>query len=205
MTGKNYNMYTAAALSFLVPSPGRLAYGIVMIVFVNLIVLLGTLSAAGISRLRMGDTGRVLQLLVLVMFSVLFKQLLALYSPVIALTLGFSLYLALMSSFMLGMLRVPPCDNQPSALASELKNNFSQTGIFSCCAVVFYCVRDLIAFGSLTLPVPAGVFECCLFPVLRAHPSFFRNSIPFAVILLALSVMLASFISRKISFSERKN
>lgn len=198
-------VYLLLSFSILIPVPGRLAYGLILILEINFIFILGILFRRLISLFVPEDLQSILISIFLVFIATLFKQFVIMYSPIIGFVLGFLIYLPVFSSFIFGNLQDKDIIKNNS-LGSELKKYMSKCGIFSLFAFIFYFFRDIISYGTLTLPSPSGVFE--LFRIKDFSLSFlgtFFASIPGAILSIALLYFIFSFVLNKINLLKTAN
>ena len=186
--------YIMISLALLVPVPGRLSYGLVLILEMNLLMLTGTLFCRFIHYLHFDALQDMLVAVFLIFMSVLFKQFIILYSPLVALTLGFQIYLPAVSSFILGNLY----EAQMSSLLEDVKKNMLRSGEFSLFAFIMFLFRDLFGYGSISLPYPKGVLELIFIKDFKySFIGAFWASIPGALMFTALVVILLSHIENK--------
>src|SRR5574344_40736 len=152
---KKTDMYTfiAASLAMLVPVPGRFACGIVLVIGIYFFTILGTLFRKVIQKLSLEDLQPVLIAIMLVAAAVLYKLLLVLFSPLLALLLGFSIYMSAISSFMIGNLY----DKSFGQLGVELKSNVNICNQFALFSLLFFLFRDIVGYGTITLPARTGM------------------------------------------------
>ncbi|HPX27695.1 MAG TPA: hypothetical protein PLG87_12890, partial [Treponemataceae bacterium] len=83
-------VFIAGALSLLVPTTGRFAYGIVLVLALLFITFFTSLCRALCHKLALDEFIVPVSLIFLSVCTVLFKQILILYSPILAFTLDFS-------------------------------------------------------------------------------------------------------------------
>ncbi len=126
-----YFMFTAASFALLVCAPGRLAYGIILIIEMNLLAISASAFHSLMQDFDLGDLQDILTLAIIVSAAILYRQMVILFSPVIALNLGFVMYVPAASIFLLGNIfgkkALPPLD----FLMQSLK--------FSAFALAFFC------------------------------------------------------------------
>ncbi len=187
--------FMLSSFALIIPFPGRFAYGILLVILLNAQMLSISLFRRLVELLHLDDLLSVLTAAMLLCESIIFKQLLALYSPLMALTLSYAIYLPAVSSFIISRLR--PAD---SALDSrgEVKDKLGQSLSFSALALVFFLLRDVLGYGTLTLPGRKGLL--CLNILSQsesAHTGVFLASIPGAILLVTISFVLAWQIRRK--------
>lgn len=201
MKNKTVFFYIAAALSIIIPSPGRLGFGIILVLEMFFLVFFGTLLNSLIKHLRIEEFTNLLMFVTLFTLVIIFQQLLSLYSPIFTLTLGFSVYLTALSSMIAGFFASPKV--LESSLSFRLSKNMKSTTLFSIVALLFYTVRDIFSFGTITLPGRLGLIEFKIIESLPFNDSFFWNSIPFALIMLAIFTAAATLINRKLEIIRR--
>ena len=183
----------AVAVSILVPAPGRLAYGIVLLLLLLLLSVLGTAFRFLIKKIKMDDLEPVLTAVMLVSVTVLYKQFLIMISPLTALVLGFVIYLPALSAFVItGMHR-----RTEEPLSAQIRSEFFHTGSFCLPALGVFLLRDIVGYGTLTLPSYGGLAELTLIaPKDRNYLGTFFASAPGALIILAIATMCVSFAFR---------
>ncbi len=192
-------VFIAGTLSFLVPTAGRFAYGIILVIGLFFITFFTSLCKALCHLLSLDEYIVPLSLVFLSIFTVLYKQILTMYSPIIAFTLDFSLYLTSFSSLMLGFIYSETKDTL-SFLGKNMKHAF----FFSLFALFFYLLRDYFGYGTITLPAREGLLSYSLPSFHFFEHSFFWSSIPFALLFLALLLALFTLINRKFDIIRRK-
>ncbi len=188
--------YLLLSLLILVFSPGRLAYGLVLVLEYNFILFFSILLAKLISILNLAELKNVCFCFSVIFLAVLFKLLTRLYSPMISFNLGILFYMPAISVILLGNIyETTEKFSFVKALQIVMFKNF----YFSVFALVFFILRDFFAYGSISLPCSPGVYN--LFTLGNFKYSFvgvFFASIPGALCMTAVSYLLASvLISRK--------
>ena len=195
---KNYfYVYMVAALSIILPLPPCFAYGILAIIQIFLLVIAGLFTKLLLERLDMKKQIPAIILFVLTIFTILYKQLLILYSPVMALTIGYSLYLICFSSYVLGNI----LDSVGFSPWMHFLKALGRISLFSAFTLVFFVVRDILAFGSISYPSKEGVKYIRLFKT--GYDGHFFVSIPGTLIMLGLIFALFAFVNRKIMIIQR--
>ena len=119
-------MYIAVSLVMLVPVPGRLYYGIPVIMVLNLLMVLTTLFSKFMDFFKFYTLKPICILLMLVGITIFARQLLILYSPMIALTMGFIIYMPAKAVLMLGRF----FDNRGMQLKLALSGTMRASGVF---------------------------------------------------------------------------
>ncbi|HBG66779.1 MAG TPA: hypothetical protein DDW78_09945 [Treponema sp.] len=187
-------IYMMASMAMLVPFPGRLAYGIILVILLNLLMLSGTLFRRLVSLLSLDNLLSVLIAVLLVSEAVIFKQLLVLYSPLMALTLGFSLFLPAVSSFLIGSLYQPGAGQ----LYADILSNLKQSGLFSLYALFIFLVRDIFGYGTLSLPSRTGLVQLQVLPAKSGGIGMFWASVPGALLLCVLCIAGSALVHKKL-------
>lgn len=192
-------MYIAVSLVMLVPVPGRLYYGIPVIMVLNLLMVLTTLFSKFMDFFKFYTLKPICILLMLVGITIFARQLLILYSPMIALTMGFIIYMPAIAVLMLGRF----FDNRGMQLKMALSGNMRESVFFSIYAFVFFLLRDIVGYGTISFPIPSGIFKLELPTLSYFSPFTFWASIPGALVLSGLLLAALSFIRKYCGILER--
>lgn len=192
-------VYTALSLAVFIPIPGRMAYGLIIVFMLYVLSLLGILFKKLSSMFFEFGIHSVLIAVMLICTSILIRQLLIIYSPVMALVLGITIYCPALSAFVLGRLYRKSGLN----LIASLKVTFFKCNAFSIFALMYFAIRDLFGYGTISLPSPSGIME---FQIIQQNNlsfiGFFFSSIPGAMILLAVLLALISLVMKNIEISS---
>lgn len=194
-------LYISAFLSVVIPVPARVAYGLIMLLTMNIVMFLGTTAKFLIRKLDIEELEPVCLIIFLYAVTIFCKQLLILFSPLAALTLSFALYLIPISSFILGYI-LSDKEMNPKVL---YRKNMSASGIFTGYALIFYIIRELLAFGSISFPVPKGIHVIRIISNQISDYTFFFATIPGAFVILSVLVAVFAFIERRVEINRRKN
>lgn len=195
-------IYLLLSLSMLVFVPGRFAYGLILILEYNFILLLGILFSNLIYILHLEDLKNICLAIGIIFFAVLYKLFVRLYSPLIAFNLGILFYMPPLSVFVLGNIY---SKNQETSLVNQLKTTMQKSLFFTVFALIFYILRDLFAYGTISLPSIHGVYE--LFVIKEMKYSFigiFFASIPGALFLVSLFYILISYFLNSANIFKNK-
>ena len=198
MKGKiSFYSYITASLSLIVPLPGRLAYGIVALILLNFLMLFGTFFRKLIQVLDLLDLQHVLLPVFLMFLTILFKQFLIIYSPIMALSMGFLIYMPAVSSFLIGCLY----DKSTEKIKTDLYFNMKESLIFSFFALLIFLFRDIFGFGTLSFPGKFKLIEVIItnYNPEKTYIGVFWASIPGALVITALGVV---FITHFLDKSE---
>lgn len=194
-------MYIAVTLAVMLSVPGRLGYGMVMVVAINFLMLVATAAGKLLDFMRLDTLRPVCVLVLLVCASVLFKQLLILYSPLCALTMGFALYMPVTAVLMIG-----DCfDNADISLGEALRLNMRESALFSLFALFFFLAREIAGYGTVSVPVPSGLARLALPQVMAESPGTFWATIPGGIVLAGLLLAGISLVRRKFAIISRSD
>lgn len=197
----NLILYISAFLSVVIPVPARLGWGILMLFTMNIVMLLGTTAKFLIRKLDIKELEPICLLVFLYAVTIFCKQMLILFSPMAALTLSFSLYLIPISTFILGYILTDK-EMNPKILYTK---NMSASGIFTGYALLFYLIREILAFGTISFPARKGVHVISIISGKNPEYTFFFATIPGAFVILAILVAIFAFIERHVEIIRRKN
>lgn len=200
MKKKSHIVYMAAAISILLPATGRFAIGIIICVAMLFITFFGTIFNRIIRNLVSKDSAIFYQFVISILLCTIFNQLLTLFSPVLSIYMGFTIYLVAFSSMIIGFFA---SDNQKD-FSDVLSHNIINTLKFCLLTLFFFFLRDYIGYSTFTLPSPFRFIEYKLPSFHQYYKSFFWGSIPCAIVLLALSLTLITFINRRFDIVRRK-
>ncbi|AEE16804.1 hypothetical protein [Treponema brennaborense] len=197
-TNKTF-MYIAASLVLLVPVPARFGYGLLLILSLNLLMLSGTVFRKLLDTLRFDQLRPVLLLVFFMAAAVFFRQLLIFYSPVSVLTLGFSLYLPVVAVFLLGDFFA----DSSVSVSDFLAENMAECGKFSAYALLFFLCREVFGYGSVSFPVPSGIYRILLPAGNSFVPAVFWASIPGALVASGVLLAVMTLIRKKCMIVHR--
>lgn len=193
MNRNSFFLYITVSLAVLIPVPGRFAYGIIIIAAIDFLMITAVLFNKLLVILEFKTLKPVCILLFLVCSAVLFKQLVILYSPVFGLALGILLFLPVIAVLMLSNF----FENHDISLTESLKENMSEAAWFSAYACIFFLLREIVGYGTITFPAPSGNVKL-VFPSLPYFSPFvFFASVPGGIFLAGILLVLFSGIKRK--------
>lgn len=191
---KSIYVYIAATLAMLIPAPGRFACGIVLVLELNVLMLTGTLLKDLIKKLELQQVGTIMLLSMLIAVTMLIRQIIAFTIPEMAIQLGFIMYLPTVSSFFIGYMFGDPYSSLRNTLAKNMKHSL----LYSAFALVFFLVRDIAGFGTITLLTNHGVREIVLFNSGKIDALVFLATIPGALVCTAGILILYVYIINKL-------
>ena len=193
-----YYIFTAASFALLVSTTGRFAYGLILILEFNILLCSGFLFSGLVKKINIANLDYAVTLSSIIFSAVLYKLILVLISPVLALTLSFSIFMPAVSAFLIGNIFYDS-ENQDIHFIDAVK----MTGKFSIYALVFFLLRDILGFGTFTFPSKNGIHEFFLFDSTKSMFFSFFASVPGALMLVALTIVLLVFLQKKFNIVER--
>ncbi|MGN0728348.1 hypothetical protein [Treponema sp.] len=183
MEKKEIYLYIPLSFAFLLPVPGRFAFGLVMIIELYLMSVCEILFKKLTLKFFNRELHNVITMIVLVSMCILFRQFMILFSPLVAFVMGIAFFMPALTSFVMGSWYSDSVLPLPQELCAALK----KCSMFSVFAAVFFLIRDIFGYGTVSFPYPGGVFEIQLFGMKDSFFLFsFLASIPGAVVLLLL-------------------
>lgn len=184
-----------AYLALLIQTPGRFVYGLTIMIELFLLVLVGTLSISLIKKIKLEEIASLILMTILIAFTILFRQILAITYSEIALTLGYILYFPTLSIFLLNNLFIIKSESLKIRLISNIKSSM----IFIVLGLLFFLFRDIAGYGTFTFfGKNHNLYEKVLFITDDIGIFSFVASIPGALIMSGLLLLMISFISKKI-------
>ena len=185
------SIYFSASLACMIPFPGRFAYGLILAAELFVLIFGATLFRAAIEKLEFVHSGNLFFMVFVIFLTMLFRQILAALLPVAALSAGFALYVPAISAFTAGFF------SENESGESILKRNVFYTAIFCAFVLVFFLLRDLVGFGTITYITARGIAEKVLFDSERVAFASFFATIPGVLLSLALIAVVRAFIASK--------
>ena len=191
------SIYFSASLACMIPFPGRFAYGLILASELFVLVFGATLFRAAIGKLEFVHSGNLFFMVFVIFLTMLFRQILAALLPIAALSAGFALYVPAISAFTAGFF------SENESGESILKRNVFYTAIFCAFVLVFFLLRDLVGFGTITYITARGIAEKVLFDSERAAFASFFAALPGVLLSLSLIAVVHAFAASK-SMREKK-
>lgn len=196
MNKQIYNIFTVISFALLIASPGRFAFGLIICAELFFLAICGLIVSALLEKLNLNQFKSILTIITLIFSTILYKQIIMWLFPLIALQLSFVFYLPAISSYMIGMIY----KNDSKIKFSE---NIKIISFFSIFALVFYLIRDILGFGTFTFPTLNGIFELILFNSKTLSWSVFFASMPGALFLVSVSILIFVCIQKRFNIIER--
>lgn len=145
---RKFLLYTGTSLAILLPFPGRIVYGIFALVHFTISVILLTLMLHAINKMAIKSLRLGICSLELVALTIFFKELLVIFCPIAALTVGFSFYLPAVSSVAVVMLNF----KKSNSIRKNCLENLKKSSVISAFCLLVFSLRDILGFGTITLP-----------------------------------------------------
>lgn len=186
----NIYLYILSLLPIIIVTPARVGCGLILILLLNLTMILGTTIRFFMNKIETGNTDRLILLSFMVFFTIIYKRLLVIFSPVLGIMLSFALFFVPLSSLCLDLLFGREKYDSPKVFGI----NMIYSGCFSLFLFLFYICRELLAFGSISIPVKSGIKAFRYFPW---HSDFWAT-IPGGFILIAIVFVLVIFIDKRL-------
>ncbi|MBO5235993.1 MAG: hypothetical protein J6B32_02610 [Spirochaetaceae bacterium] len=201
MKKSNIFLFIAICLAICLPIPGRFGYGIIVALSMNFYMLLICLVGKLIDKIKLTSLRPVCILFTLVCSAVFFRQLVIIFSPIIALSLGLLLYFPI-----LGVLMICDClEKDEFSLKKSLSTNMIMSGKISIFILIFFLVRDIAGYGTITIPIPSGLFKIYLPQILNFSPSVFFATISGGLVLAGIFLALMTLVHRKCNIISRSS
>lgn len=186
----NIYLYILSLLPIIIVTPARVGCGLILILLLNLTMILGTTIRFFMNKIETGNTDRLILLSFMVFFTIIYKRLLVIFSPVLGIMLSFALFFVPLSSLCLDLLFGREKYDSPKVFGI----NMIYSGCFSLFLFLFYICREFLAFGSISIPVKSGIKAFRYFPW---HSDFWAT-IPGGFILIAIVFVLVIFIDKRL-------
>jgi hypothetical protein len=200
MKRRSVYLLIATILAILVPSPGRFVYGVTLVLELNILMLIGTLSVSLVKKIKLEEINTLIVLTLIISSTILFRQFMIFFQPEIMLTLGFIIYLMPVSFFLIGYV----FSNNQEPLKKRLSINMIHILTFSVYALLFFLLRDLFGYGTFTFfGKNHQIFEKVIIPAENIGFFSIFASIPGAMILSSVLLFIHIFVRNKIAIIKR--
>lgn len=191
MKRRSIYVLISTILTVLVPVPGRFVYGLSIVLEMNFLMLVGTLTNSLVKKIKLEELNTIIILIMLSASTIFYRQLMILICPEVMLTLGFMIYLMPVSVFFFGYIFY----NQDQPLEERLKLNMLHVLTFSVYALLFFLLRDLAGYGTFTF-FGSGhqIYEKVIIPADNLGFFSLLASIPGALILSSVLLFIHIFV-----------
>ena len=193
---KNIFLYFLSLIPIIISTPPYLGCVFIIILLINLLMILSTTLRFFTNKMTTGNLDNLLILSFMIFFTITFKRILILFSPVLGMLLGLSIYFVPISSLFFELLT----KNENYNSGKVFGVNMSYSGIFSLFLFLFFLIREILAFGSISIPVISGIKSFQFLPIY----SLFWGTIPGAFVILAVTLFFVIYIDKKLDIVRRK-
>lgn len=201
MKKDNMFFYLTAYLALLIPAPGRFVYGFTLMSEVFLLSIIGSLSVLLIEKIKFEQLKSIIFILILVSFSILFRQIIVMINSQVALTLGFVIFFPPVSLFILNILFTQKIEN----FSGQFKHTVLKTLIFTLGGMIIFLIRDIFGYGTFTFfGKNHFIYEKVLFDSNKIGIFSLLASIPGVLIILGIIYFIFIQISKKIEILKNK-
>ncbi len=181
--------FIASSLAILVPVPGRFAYGIIVLVLFNIQMLSISFVFHAVEHLKLQFLRNSIITFSLIAITVFYRQILIIYCPIAAFTLGFCIYLPALTSVVIEFFFTEYKKGIKKHSLLTMKKSLS----ISLFCMVYFLFRDILGFGTITLPAWKKIIVFHLpFNPETTDASIFLATIPGSLVLI--SVILCVYI-----------
>lgn len=186
--------FIAAMLAIFVPAPGRFAYAIVLLLLFNIQIATLTFFYHISSLLKIEKFRNVLMVLELIFVTILFKQLLILFCPIMAFTLGFCIYLPALSTVAIQFL----FEKRNKNLSAHFLEGISKSLVFSGYSLLFFLLREILGFATISFPGFKHIIIVHLpIDIMTVSAGAFFSTIPGSLSMIAILLAIYIFVSKK--------
>ena len=201
MKKNNMFFYLTAYLALLIPAPGRFVYGFTLMTEVFLLSIIGGLSVLLIEKIKFDQLKSTLFILILVAFSILFRQVLIIINSQVALTLGLVVFFPPVSLFILNILFTLKTER----FLVQFRHRIVKMLIFTLGGMMIFLIRDILGYGTFTFfGKNHFIYEKVLFDSNKIGVFSLLASIPGVLVILGIIYFLFIQFSKKIEILKNK-
>lgn len=201
MKKNNMFFYLTAYLALLIPAPGRFVYGFTLMTEVFLLSIIGGLSVLLIEKIKFDQLKSTLFILILVAFSILFRQILIIINSQVALTLGFVVFFTPVSLFILNILFTLKTEK----FLVQFRHRIVKMLIFTLGGMMIFLIRDILGYGTFTFfGKNHFIYEKVLFDSNKIGVFSLLASIPGVLVILGIIYFLFIQFSKKFEILKNK-
>jgi len=194
--------YLACCLSMLIFVPGRFAFGVIILVEFNFLMMTGISTCYLFKKAGLEPLKAVLYPVEMIFFTILFKQFLILITPLAAISLGMCMYLPALSA---AAFEIFFKENLVD-FKEDFKESMGKTLKFSFVALIFFALRDILGYGTFSLPTLNGIHYFHLpFDYKAVSGGSFLATIPGSFALVSLGVAVYIIGNEKFIKLNKKN
>lgn len=201
MKKNNMFFYLTAYLALLIPAPGRFVYGFTLMTEVFLLSIIGGLSVLLIEKIKFDQLKSTLFILILVAFSILFRQVLIIINSQVALTLGLVVFFPPVSLFILNILFTLKTER----FLVQFRHRIVKMLIFTLGGMMIFLIRDILGYGTFTFfGKNHFIYEKVLFDSNKIGVFSLLASIPGVLVILGIIYFLFIQFSKKFEILKNK-
>lgn len=201
MKKNNMFFYLTAYLALLIPAPGRFVYGFTLMTEVFLLSIIGGLSVLLIEKIKFDQLKSTLFILILVAFSILFRQILIIINSQVALTLGLVVFFPPVSLFILNILFTLKTEK----FLVQFRHRIVKMLIFTLGGMMIFLIRDILGYGTFTFfGKNHFIYEKVLFDSNKIGVFSLLASIPGVLVILGIIYFLFIQFSKKFEILKNK-
>lgn len=201
MKKNNMFFYLTAYLALLIPAPGRFVYGFTLMTEVFLLSIIGGLSVLLIEKIKFDQLKSTLFILILVAFSILFRQILIIINSQVALTLGLVVFFPPVSLFILNILFTLKTEK----FLVQFRHRIVKMFIFTLGGMMIFLIRDILGYGTFTFfGKNHFIYEKVLFDSNKIGVFSLLASIPGVLVILGIIYFLFIQFSKKFEILKNK-
>ncbi|MCR4821578.1 MAG: hypothetical protein K5873_01745 [Treponema sp.] len=191
---KKIYFYIASNLAFLIPVPGRFAYALILVLLFNIQMSVTTLLFHGIYRLQLANLRNAILSLTIIALGIFYKQVLSIYCPIASLTLGYCIFLPTLASVIIEFFFL----EYSQYLKKHLIVNVKTALAVSSFSLVFFLIRDIFGYGTITFPGWKHIIVFHLpYNSSGTGASVFMATIPGSLICIAIFLAAYIFVMNK--------
>lgn len=201
MKKNNMFFYLTAYLALLIPAPGRFIYGFTLMTEVFLLSIIGELSVLLIEKIKFDQLKSTLFILILIAFSILFRQILIIINSQVALTLGLVVFFPPVSLFILNILFTLKTER----FLVQFRHRIVKMLIFTLGGMMIFLIRDILGYGTFTFfGKNHFIYEKVLFDSNKIGVFSLLASIPGVLVILGIIYFLFIQFSKKFEILKNK-
>lgn len=199
MTKKAISVYMAATCAIGIICPGRFVCGFIIAFEIIFLMVTGDLFRALLKTLKLEKMNQSLLLVFVVYLTIMMKEILKFIMPMMALQMGFLLFLPAISTFTTVFL----LEENNNSLSENLRSDFPAAFLFAAYILLITIIRDIFGYGTFTLPKLGSPLEFVIFNPISVSSMTFLATIPGALVLTSLLLALFLFLENKIHILQK--
>lgn len=192
MTRRAVALYMSITCALSIIMPGRFYIGVILSVEMLLLTVTIAFLTHLLNYIKLTLIKECILCIYVIFFTILFKSLLSLAMPLIALQLSFLIYFPSISSFTTAFLIT---DSNKTLMAS-LIDNLTSSLVFCVYILLFSLFRDLFGYGTITFPAIPSFIQLRVIADNTGISSLIA-SVPAACILSGVLLIIFLMIERK--------